>query len=153
QLSTLALALHFAAVVAQFRQDPAGVRESAGQALAVAVEHRFAFWQAGATVLLGWAAAADGSGDGVGLIEQGLDAWQATGSEPYRTYYLGLLAEALGRAGRAGGGLAVLADAERLIGRTGERLYEAEVHRLRGELLAGSDPAAAEALFVKAWEV
>ena len=66
QPSTLALALHFAAVLHQFRQDPAAVREYAGQSLAVAVEHRFAFWQAGATVLLGWAAAAGGAADGVG---------------------------------------------------------------------------------------
>src|SRR4029079_5849643 len=96
QPSTLVLALHFAAMLHQFRQDPAGVREYAGQTLAVAVEHRFAFWQAGATVLLGWAGAADGAGGGVALLEQGIEAWRATGSETYLTYYLALLAEALG---------------------------------------------------------
>ena len=151
QPSTLALALHFAAVLHQFRQDPAAVREYAGQSLAVAVENRFAFWQAGATVLLGWAAAADGAADGVALLEQGLDAWQATGSITYRTYYQALLAEALGRAGRAGEALGVLDEAERLVGRTGERLYEAEVHRLRGELhVALATPDAAEVCFERA---
>ncbi|HVK17096.1 MAG TPA: hypothetical protein VM533_09105, partial [Fimbriiglobus sp.] len=151
QPSTLALALHFAAMLHQFRQDPAAVREFAAETLAVSVEHRFAFWQAGATVLLGWAAAADGAADGVALLEQGLDAWQATGSITYRTYYQALLAEALGRAGRAGEALGVLDEAERLVGRTGERLYEAEVHRLRGELhVALATPDAAEVCFERA---
>ena len=72
----------------------------------------------------------------------------------YRTYYLALLAEALGRAGRVGEGLGVLDEAERLARRTGERLYEAEVHRLRGELqLARSEPVAAEECFEKAGAV
>ena len=108
QPSTLALALHFAAVLHQFRGDPAAVREFAAEALAVAVEHRFAFWQAGATVLLGWAAAAGGGTDGTAVLEQGIEAWRATGSETYRAYYLGLLADARGRRGRPDDALAAL---------------------------------------------
>src|SRR5262249_5136888 len=51
QPSTLALALHFAAMLYQFSGDHAAVTEFASESLAIAVEHRFAFWQAGATVL------------------------------------------------------------------------------------------------------
>jgi predicted ATPase len=142
QPSTLALALHFAAVLHQFRGEPGAAREAAAEALAIAVEHRFAFWQAGATVLLGWAAA---DGEGVRLIEQGLDAWQATGSETYRAYYLTLLADARARRGRVDGALAALDEADRVAAAGGERLAEPEVHRLRGELLAGRDDEAAEA--------
>jgi predicted ATPase len=152
QPSTLALALHFAAVLHQFRGDPTGVREAASEALAVAVEHRFAFWQAGATVLLGWAVAAGGVADGVGLIEQGLDAWRATGSETYRAYYLAILADALARCGHHDDALAALDQAERAAGATGERLSEAEVHRLRGELLSGRSADAAEAAWRAAVE-
>jgi predicted ATPase len=145
QPSTLALALHFAAVLHQFRGDAAAVHELATEALAIAVEHRFAFWQSGATVMLGWAAAAGGSADGVDLIRQGIEAWRATGSETYRAYYLMLLADALARTGRTDDALAALDEAGRVAAGNGERLAEAEMLRLRGELLAGRAATVAEA--------
>jgi predicted ATPase len=144
QPSTLALALHFAAVLHQFRGDPAAVREFATEALAVSVEHGFAFWQAGAMVLLGWATAAGGGADGVALLEQGLDAWRATGSETYLAHYLVLLADARARCGRVDDALAALDDADRVGRATRERLSEPEAHRLRGELLAGRAAGPAE---------
>ena len=153
QPSTLALALHFAAMLAQLRGESPAVRELAGEGLAVSIENGFAFWQAGATVLLGWAAAADGDG-GIELLEQGLAEWRATGSETYRTYYLGLLAEAYLRAGRVSEASAKLDEADALVVRTGERLYEAELHRLRGEVsLAVGVRAGAERCFRRAAEV
>jgi predicted ATPase len=144
QPSTLALALHFAAVLHQFRGEPGAVREFASEAMAVSVEHRFAFWQAGATVLLGWAGAASGA-EGTELLEQGIESWRATGSGTYLAYYLGLLADARTRRGDAGGALGALDEADRVAAVTAERLYEPEAHRLRGELLAPRAPDAAEA--------
>ncbi len=143
QPSTLALALHFAAVLHQFRGEPNAVREFASAALAVAVEHRFAFWQAGATVLLGWAEAASGTG-GTALLEQGIESWRATGSGTYLAYFLALLADARARCGNVDAALAALDEADRVAVVTSERLYEPEVHRLRGELLAARAPEAAE---------
>jgi predicted ATPase len=134
QPSTLALSLHFAAMLHQFRGDATAVREFASEALAVSVEHRLAFWQAGATVLLGWAAAVDGEADGAAILEQGIEAWRATGTVTYRTYALALLAEAKRRSGHIGEALSVLDEAERAMAETGERLVEPEIHRLRGEL-------------------
>lgn len=150
QPSTLALALHFAAVLHQLRGDPAAVREAAAEVLAVAVEHRFAFWQAGATVLLGWVAAASGDPGGLSLLDQGIDAWQATGSRTYRAYYLTLLADARARCGKTDDAIAALDDADRAAATTGERLAEAEGHRLRGELLTGRADGAAEECLRKA---
>jgi tetratricopeptide (TPR) repeat protein len=135
QPSTLALALHFAAMLHQLRGDPAAVREFASESLSIAVEHRFAFWQAGATVLLGWAAAGGGEADGATVLEQGIEAWRATGSVTYRPYSLALLADARRRYGHRDESLAALDQAERLTEETGERLYEPEIHRLRAELL------------------
>src|SRR5439155_720149 len=94
-------ARHFATMLHQLRGDHAAVREFASESLAIAVEHRFAFWQAGATVMLGWAAAADGVADGAGVVEQGIDAWRATGSVTYRAYSLALLADAHRRCGHS----------------------------------------------------
>jgi predicted ATPase/predicted Ser/Thr protein kinase len=144
QPSTLALALHFAAVLHQFRGDATAVREIAAEALAVSIEHRFAFWQAGATVLLGWATAAAGGPDGEAVLEQGLAAWRETGSETYVAYYLTLLADARARLGRPDAALAALDEAERAGRANGEGLAEPEVYRLRGELLADRAAVPAE---------
>ncbi len=143
QPSTLALALHFATVLHQFRGDPDSVREYASAILAVAIEHRFAFWQAGATVLLGWAGAATGA-EGTVLLEQGIEAWRAAGSRTYLAYFFALLADARARGGDTDGALAALDEADRVGAVTRERLCESEVHRLRGELLAGRDTGRAE---------
>ncbi|MBA4063338.1 MAG: hypothetical protein C0501_06420 [Isosphaera sp.] len=149
QPATLALALHFAAVLHQFRGDPAAARESASAALAVAVEHRLAFWQAGAAVLLGWAGAADGT-EGTAVIEQGIESWRATGSRTYLAYYLGLLADARLRRGDPAGALDALNESDRVAAAAGERLFEPESLRLRGEALAARGHAAGAEVALRA---
>ncbi len=57
-----------------------------------------------------------------------------------RTYYLALLAELYGQAGKAEAGLAVLVGALAEVNRTGEHWYEAELVRLYGELLSTTGP-------------
>ena len=52
----------------------------------------------------------------------------------WRPYYLALLAEAYGKAGQVEEGLTALAEALAVVEKTGERLYEAELYRLYGEL-------------------
>jgi predicted ATPase len=136
QPSTLALALHFAAMLRQYRREGPAVRESAEATMAVATEHGFSFWLAGGQAMRGWALAEQGArADGIAHLRQGLAAWLATGSQTYRTYHLALLAETLGQEGETEEGLGVLAEAQALAERTGERFHEAELHRLRGEFL------------------
>jgi predicted ATPase len=53
----------------------------------------------------------------------------------WRPYGLALLAEACGKGGQGEEGLKVLAEALATLERTGERMYEAELYRLRGELM------------------
>jgi predicted ATPase len=65
---------------------------------------------------------------------RGLDAHQATGSELWRSYYFALLAEQYGKVQRPDDGLKVLTKALALVNETGERFYEAELYRLKGEL-------------------
>jgi predicted ATPase len=71
----------------------------------------------------------------IAQIREGLVAWQATGAKLWRPYYLALLAEAYGKAGRTEEGLAALAEALAAVEETEERHYEAELRRLQGELL------------------
>ena len=63
----------------------------------------------------------------------GLDAFRGTGAELDRPYYLALLAEAYGK-GRLRGA-APLAEALAMVHSNGERCWEAELYRLKGELL------------------
>ncbi|MGL4552131.1 MAG: hypothetical protein ACRC33_13200, partial [Gemmataceae bacterium] len=144
QPNSQALALHFAAVVHQLRRDPARARACAEACAALSAEHGLSFWLAGSAVMSGWALAAGGDDEGVGRLRQGLLDWQATGSGTYRTYYLGLLAEALAGRGRADEAGPFLDEALALARATSEGLYEAELHRLRGERVP---PEEAEAEF------
>jgi len=68
-------------------------------------------------------------------MHQGLAAWCATGAEALRPYYLALLAEASGKAGQVEEGLHLLAEALAVANDTGECRWDAELHRLKGELL------------------
>jgi adenylate cyclase len=60
------------------------------------------------------------------------------------SYFLALLAEAYGKAGQAAEGLATLAEALTVVDKSGERFYEAELYRLRGELLLQSNRQGAQ---------
>jgi predicted ATPase len=134
--STLAPVLHFAAMLRQYRREVPAVRESAEATAAVATEHGLSFWRACGQVLRGWALAGQGaSASGISQLRDGLAAWKAAGSETYRTYFLALLAEALGQDGQVEEGLGVLAEALALMDATGEGFHGAELHRLQGEFL------------------
>jgi predicted ATPase len=98
-------------------------------------EQGFSAYVAGATILRGWALAMQRQEEeGIQQIQQGLAAVRATGGELWRPYYLVLLADAYGKTGQVEEGLTALAEALAAVDRTGERMYEAELYRLKGEL-------------------
>ena len=134
-----AFALFFAAFVDQLRGDVAAARAHAGETVAVAREHGLPQWLAFGTILGGWAVAVGGEAEaGVEQIREGLAAYRATGAEVSVPHFRALLAEALGAAGCRQEALDEIDAALRDVERTGERYYEAELHRQRGELaLAG----------------
>ena len=61
--------------------------------------------------------------------------FRATEAEAQQPSWLALLAEAYGWARRAAQGLDAVDEALAIMGKTGERYYEAELYRLQGELL------------------
>jgi predicted ATPase len=78
-------------------------------------------------------------------------AFRATGAVTWVPFFLTLLADAEGKAKERDRGLGHLAEAERLVTETEDRWAEAELYRVRGELLrAGHDPAGAERCFRQA---
>jgi predicted ATPase len=132
---TLAYALHPAARLHQFRREGQATQEQAEALMALSSEQRFPFWLALGTILRGWALAEQGQGEeGVAQIRQGLFVYRATGAEYMRTHFLALLAEAYEKVEQAEEGLSALSEALMLVNKTGERSYEAELCRIKGEL-------------------
>jgi predicted ATPase len=81
---------------------------------------------------------------------------QAAEAEVGQSWYLTVLAEAYGQVGQTAEGLAVLARALAAAHDTEERIYEAELYRLKGDLLlrdAAPDAEQAEACFEQALDV
>src|SRR3989442_5728347 len=101
----------------------------------IASEQGFPVGLGQGSVLQGWALAEQGqSEEGLTQIRQGLATCQAVGAGLFHSYFLALLAEAYGKAGQAEEGLATLAEALTVVDNSGERFYEAELYRLKGEL-------------------
>ena len=133
---SLGFALSAAAVFHQFRQEERCTQERAEAAMSLAKEQGFPYWMAISFILRGWALAHQGQAqEGIEQIHQGMTAWRATGAVVFQPYFLALLAEAQGIMGQPEAGLTMLTEALALVDTTGERWYEAELHRLKGILL------------------
>jgi class 3 adenylate cyclase/predicted ATPase len=152
--NSLALPLFFGGVVHQILGDREGVEARSGELTRVAADAGFRFWQAGATILCGWSLAdADDPESGRLEIERGVCEWRATGAEYMMPYFLALLAQVEVKAERPHTALPMLEDARTRVERTGERWYEAEIHRLEGEVLVTLDRLAdAKSCFARALE-
>ena len=83
----------------------------------------------------GWDLIEQGQGEeGIGQIRRGLAGFLATGARLARPGLLGLLATAYGKVGQTEEGLTLLVEALAQVHKTGERFYEAELYRLKGQL-------------------
>jgi predicted ATPase len=91
---------------------------------------------------------------GLTLIANGLAMFRATGAVSHTPWFLTSLAEARAMLGQPIEGLKCLAEAAQFIEATNERLFEAKLHRSRGDLLnATGDRAAAEQSYYQAMAV
>jgi predicted ATPase len=139
---TVASTLAFVSMLHHFRRDADAARVSAAEAVACTREYVLTYWLGFARALHGWAIAqlASSSGSeadwdrGVSEIRESLEAHRSAGARTFRVMGQALLAdtyllrERFDEADQAAAeGLAVAAE-------TDERVWEAELHRLRGEL-------------------
>jgi predicted ATPase len=106
------------------------------EVIAVSREQGFRVFSAWALMLQGWTLARRGQGkSAVDRIRNALDMSQATGSRAQEPIFLGLLAEAMALADAIEDGLAVLTEAMAIAQSSGAKGNDAELHRLRGDLL------------------
>ena len=131
------------------------MRRYAEELLALSTEHGLPFHLGWATAFRGASLTALGQAqEGLTLITQGMEAIRATGAVTSTSTVLMLLAEAYAMVGQPADGLNCLAEAAQIIETTDERCREAELHRLRGDLLnATGDPSAAERSYHQALAV
>ena len=137
----LSVALIFSAILHQLRREVALTQERANDAIALSTEHGFASNLAMGILLRGWTLAEQEQGmEGIAQIHEGLAAWRATGAEVLRPYFLALPAEAYRNVGQAEEGLSVLNEALVTAYNSGERWWEAELYRLKGQLILRDEP-------------
>jgi predicted ATPase len=132
--SSQAVAMHFSAMLHQLCRDAPLCAACAEDSHAIASEHGYSFWRAGATILGGWSLASSGAAEGVDRLRQGLREWEQIESVTYLTYFLGLLADVLFKQGLCDEAQGAVRQALQAVEQTNERMVEAELHRLQGDL-------------------
>lgn len=133
---SLGYALNSAAWLHQFRREAVLTQERAEALLALCDEQGFALYRTVGNIFRGWALAQQGRAvEGVTQMREGLGTRQTIGATVTDPYFLALLAEGYGRSEQPEEGLKILAEALAAVDKSGVRFYEAELYRLKGELL------------------
>jgi predicted ATPase len=153
--NSVGISLLFLAQLCQLRREPEPATTRAEEALAVAAEHGLPALELWCLLPRGWARAQLGDvAGGIADIRAGMDRRRAFGMGAVWPWFLALIAEAHGLIGQVQEGLTALDEALDWVQRNDERLYEAEVHRIRAELLLQQGvPDEAETCFQQALTV
>ena len=151
---TVAFGHYFNAWLHKLCREDERVEQATGLAIQICEEQSFPFWQLASTALRGSALAERGpASEGVGAMRESLAAYEAIGGALYGPELHGLLGIGMDRSGQAAEALQAVTDALRKAEQSQDRWWEAELHRLKGELtlaLAGDHAAEAEAAFEQA---
>jgi len=154
--SVLTLALMLAAELHRLRREVEATEDLALASHGIAREHGLSLFAAVTGLLRGWALVQRGElEEGLAAMRRNLDAYRSTGADSGLPQYFAMLAEAHARAGQTDEGLEAVCQALEIMERTDERWWEADLHRLHGELLrtTSSSGADVEACFLRAIEV
>jgi predicted ATPase len=151
-----ALATAYLAMLMQFCADEASARGHAEEALALTGEFKAPYYRAWSAILVAYAQARERPDEWhIARLREAIDTLTATGARLRLPYYLALLAQVYAKAGRAGDGLTAIDEALAASRAHNERWWDAELHRLRGELLLarGAETRDGEAALLRALEI
>jgi predicted ATPase len=152
-----ALALCLASRADWLNGESRAALEGTEALIALSSEHGFPFWAGIGAFMRGSALAGLGQlHEGIAGMRPVLDTLRTAGAVLGWPFFLAILAEAHAKAGQAEEGAMLIAEALEFVARTGERDYEEEVHRVKGELLLARsppDPAGAETSFRQALDI
>jgi tetratricopeptide (TPR) repeat protein len=149
---TMACALSWSAIgdcVAGLHGD---AKRRSEEAMALSIEHGFPTWEGVGKIILGWVLTEQTTGqDGLGVSTEGLSIFRSACGDYYSSLWLRLHAEIHARLGSPIKALACLDEAQRFAETTDERREDAELCRLRGDLLVSTgDPGTAEQCYDQA---
>jgi class 3 adenylate cyclase/predicted ATPase len=158
QPTSLGHALIASTMLHQLRREPEAAREVADACLTIAAEHDLVSYQSFSRFMRGWAVASTGlRGEGLAEMRQVRTAKQAAGQKIWGPHFAGMIADVCSEAGQLADGLTAVSEGLTQVDETGDRYYEAELYRLRGELLllqhGASAFAEADACFQRALEL
>lgn len=144
---SLAYALCYAGAVPMvFRRDPIAVATAANELTELSKKQAFSFRYTTGTVFLGWCQAQGGCAEeGIALMQKALADLDRAEQNYARTLYVALLAETALANGMDQEASRALSMAFNLVERTDERWWEAELHRLRGQILMKTNGRTQEA--------
>jgi predicted ATPase len=154
---SLSMALRWAAVLHYLRRESLLTQARAEAAIIMATDHGFLEQVALVTPLRDWAPAVNSRGEErIAQSLRGLAPSQATEATRDRSDRLALLAETFAQVGQITEALEALAEGLATVGKSRIRWWEAELYRLRGELLllqTTTQPEEAEVCFQQALTV
>jgi predicted ATPase len=157
QPHTTVLELMYGSLVRLLRGEAETARRDTAAAIAIATESGIPQWGGMSQAFGGAALAALGSiEEGLAELQRGRLAYQATGARSAQTLLLTFLADVHIRRAAWEEALSTVNEALTVVASTGERVCEAELYRLQGEILLGRSPAdvaGAEACLHKAVEI
>ena len=136
----------YAAIFFQIARDPVTSRRLSERVITMAGQYRSVYFEAWGMAVYGWAVACGGDlTDGIAQLREGITSAKATGSGIFQSYFCTLLAEVLILCNQVAGADHAAEQGLLLASTTGEKLMEAELHRLKGELqLMSKDCSAGE---------
>jgi class 3 adenylate cyclase/predicted ATPase len=141
-IGTRAYGKKYAAMFELMRDDLSRVAPNAMELARLAREHELPFWGAFGVFLEGAARAESGAaGGGLEAMRRGAELLRDQDVLVFDGLMKIALAEGEARAGDVDRAVAVLDEALATCDRTGHRAFEAELHRVRGEMLLKRDPA------------
>jgi predicted ATPase len=154
---TRAFAAYQAAYLHRFLRERQQVQEHVEMVRVLETTYGLTQFSAQSTMLQGWALATQGyATEGMAQLREGLEVHRAKGTELRLPSDLTMHAEVYQIQGRIEEGLTVVTEALALVDKNDERWWEAELHRLKGELLqqqAVPDVSQAEICFQQALTV
>ncbi len=157
QTFSLMLAVEFGAVVHHLRGEIALTKACAAVNISLSTEQANVFLLGCGMVEEGWAMVHEGQHDeGLGRIVQGMDVCRDSGAILEFPHCWAALADAYRVAGRIEEAMQAVADGLRQADETAARFNEAELYRLKGELLllgASPQPDGAERCFRQALDI
>lgn len=150
---SLCNALAFLAGAHVLRGDPEAAYPVAERTVVLASEYAFPLWLAGGRMLRGWASCnLRNVEEGLSELRKSVRALEATGALIWVQFARYLLAQAFAEAEQLTDATKLVDQALLTVAATSGRWYEAELHRLKGDLLVRTDgsPAAAEVCYERA---